>query len=39
MVYRVAIPRLRAVLDLALAVAAPQAEHLAGCQHVGQDWV
>jgi ArsR family transcriptional regulator, cadmium/lead-responsive transcriptional repressor len=38
-VYRLAIPRLRALLDRALTVAGPEAEHLATCQRIGPDWV
>jgi len=38
-VYRLAMPKLRALLDRALVVAGPEAEHLASCERVGPDWV
>lgn len=38
MVYSLAIPRLRGLLEQALSVAAPEAEHLASCRRIGPDW-
>lgn len=39
MVYRLAIPGMLALLDHALVVAAPEADHLATCERIGPDWV
>lgn len=38
-IYRLADPRVLALLDVAYDVAAPHAEHLATCTRIGPDWV
>ena len=37
--YRLAIPRLPELIATAGTIAAPRAEHLAGCRRIGPDWV
>jgi hypothetical protein len=38
-IYRLVDPRVVPLLDLACAVAAPHAEHLATCRRIGPEWV
>ena len=38
-VYRLAIPGIVDLLEHSLAVAAPQAQHLATCERIGPEWI